>query len=419
MAKKFFPKKRARKMTGGRRRLQPSALAVGLTAAAVRGIRKGRQRKAKADADAKIILGRKARSNFKSRVSQSDNITTAKAIVIGKPRTVSFQEKISRAIREPLLFKRNYAFSAECVSGRKGWFSMEINRMTSVDLQNDITAYKGEYFTNTGNPEGQVPLNASTDSARFYVDYHSEKFQMVNNSSNSIIGKIHLFAHKRDNSNSYSTDNVPVSPINLMMYYSTSTTNTAIVPGAGAEGAAGNGWAFGTAAGNTNYTGNFHMPGSSINSGGFTASTDPELSPMSYNIADRMGYWFRKVSTSEFSLKPGQQFNSSILFHDLPKIFREEQIQYVHLAGISYCVCVEFRGGIVGSSEAVAGNNVISTGDCQLSVIRESKRIIGVENTLKTKVFLQTAPLATIAIANQVIINSDTGIGLSGAVIDA
>jgi len=409
--KKSAPKKAYRApRRAPRRRLQPTlgAIAATATVAAVKRVYKRKQ-----------IANKKATNAFKNRVTQSENILTAPAVSIGKPRTISFQEKVSRAVRPPLLFKRNFAFSAECVSGRKGWFSMEINRMTSVDLQPDITTYKAEYFTNTFTPDTQVNANSSTDSARFYVDYHSEKIQMVNSSSNSITGKVHLFAHKRDNSNSYGPDAVPISPINLMMLYSTSTTNSSSTPGAGAEGVAGNGWAFGTSPGNTNVTGNYNMPGSSINSGGFTASTDPELSPSSANVADRMGYWFRKVSTTDFSLKPGQQFNSTFLFNDLPKIFREEQLSYVHLAGISYTAVVEFKGGIVGDSTAVTGNNIISTGDCQLSVIRESKRIIGCENTLKTKIYLQTAPLATIAIANQVIINSDTGVGLSGTVIDA
>jgi len=38
---------------------------------------------------------------------------------------------------------------------------------------------------------------------------------------------------------------------------------------------------------------------------------------------------------------------------------------------------------------------------------------------LRSKTVLQTAPLTQILIGNQVIINSDTGVGLSGAVIDA
>jgi len=107
------------------------------------------------------------------------------------------------------------------------------------------------------------------------------------------------------------------------------------------------------------------------------------------------------------------------LFNDLPIISREEQAEFVHIKGVSYSIVVEFQGQMVGSAEATVGNNVISTGSCQLSVIRESQRVLGLKNYLRSKILLQTAPLTQIAIGNQVILNSDTGVALSGAVIDA
>jgi len=366
---------------------------------------------------------RKAKSAFVSRLNQTDGITTAPAVKIGVPRKISFAEKVSKSQRPPLLFKRNYGFSAECISGRKGWFSMEVNVMNDNDLQKDITTYKSQQFSDTTSIDAQITQQAPTDNARFYVDYHSEKIQMMNSSSNSITGKVHLIAHRRDNDNSFSSVGIPITPINLMMYYASATTNSNLSVSAGGAGntesTVGNGWLFSATAGNTNYGGVFNMPGSSINTSGFTASTDPELSLSSNIIKDRMGFWFRKVSTSDFSLKPGQQFNASYIFNDLPKIFREEQVEYVHLAGVSYSIVVEFKAGVVGSSVAISGNNIISTGDAQLSVIRESKRIVGVENYLRPKMLLQTPPLASIAIEAQVIINADTGVGLIGTIVDA
>jgi len=74
---------------------------------------------------------------------------------------------------------------------------------------------------------------------------------------------------------------------------------------------------------------------------------------------------------------------------------------------------------MVGSAVATTGNNIISTGTGQLSVIRESQRVLGLKNYLRPKITLQTAPLATIATADQVIINADTGVQLSGAQVDA
>ena len=391
-----------------RRRLQPvGALLAG---AAVVGKRVYKRRQA-----VRKQVNSTGLRNAALRREQSDNITTAKAVVVGKQRKISFQEKVSRTIAPPLLFKRNYQFSSECVSGRKGFFSMELNVMNTNDLAIDITNYKSQMRTDTATADGSLSLNAVSDGARFYVDSLNEKINMINSSSNSLTGKIHLFAHKRDNDNNYQATGTPITPINLMMYYSTGVI-PALVAGVGNESTIGNGWNFNTAAGVTNYQGVYNMPGSSINAAGNTASTDTQLHPFSHHIKDRVGFWFRKVSSSAFSLKPGQQFNSSFVFNDLPKIFRE-QVDYVHVAGTSFSLVVEFEGQIVGDSTALT--DTISTGTAQLSVIRQSVRILGLENTLKSKIVLQTAPPTTIGNATQIIINPDAGISDTGVELDA
>ncbi len=229
---------------------------------------------------------------------------TSKAVVIGKQRPQTFAEKVSAVDRPPLVFKRNYQFSAECASGRKGWFSMNVNQMLADDLQTDITGYKSTMYTDTVTGDATVAGNAFSDNARFYIDSHKEFIRMVNSPSNSITGKIHLFVHKRDTDTSY--DSAPINPINLMMYYSTNSRSL-LTAGGGGEDVVGRGFAFNTTAGVTNYSGAYNMPGSSINAAGVCASTDPTLSPMSPQIRDRVGFWFRKISTSEYSLKPGQQ----------------------------------------------------------------------------------------------------------------
>lgn len=190
-----------------------------------------------------------------------------------------------------------------------------------------------------------------------------------------------------------------------------------ITSGFGNEATVGNGFAFNTTVGVTNYNGIYNMPGSSINSSQFCASTDPSLSPMSPQIKDRVGYWFRKVGESiSFSLKPGQQMNQNYVFNlDKNKIWRE-QSEFNHIAGISYNIVVEFEGGIVGDSTPTTGDNVVSSGSCQLSVIRENQRVLGIENKYKPKIVLQTAPLTQIATSAQVIINSDTGAQTVGGV---
>jgi hypothetical protein len=359
----------------------------------------------------RIVGPRQARANYQNRLSSSDNITTAKAVIIGKPRSISFSEKVARVERPPLFFKRQFAFSAECVSGRKGWFSMEINSFNANDVLTDITSYKTQYTTDTNTSNPYVLGNSVQDFAQFYIDKLSEKIQMINSSSNSVTGKIHLFAQKRDNDNTYQGA-TPITPINMMMLASQNALPLNVV---GQETTIGNGWAFGITAGNTNYNGVYNMPGSSINASGFTASTDLLLSPSSSHVKDRINFWFRKVATSSFSLKPGQQFNSSYVFNDLPVIHRDQQ-EFIHVAGTSYSLVVEFQAGIVGDSTALS--SAVSTGTGQLSVVREYTRILGLKNVNKSKVVMVTAPLATIADANQVIINPDTGVSDTGVDID-
>ena len=359
----------------------------------------------------KKVGPRVARRNYQARIESSDNVVTVPSVIIGKSRQPSFQERVAATIRPPLTFKRNYQFSAECGSGRKGFFSMNINTMDGNDLLNDITTYKSALSTDTATGDGQIAGNALSDNAQFYIEYHKEVIKMVNSSSNSVIGKIHLFQHKRDTDSAY--DGAGINPINLMMYYTANSTSTNVVPAGGTTG-----FAFtNTAASSTGYQTVFNMPGSSLNSSQtLCASTDTTLSPSSNFIADRMGFWFKKISTSDFSLKPGQQFNSSYVLNlDNNKIHRE-LTKFVHLAKISYSLVVEFQAGIVGDSTVA---NLVSTGTGQLSVIRENFRILGLENKLRRKIMLQTAQLTDIANANQAIINPDTGVADTGVDLEA
>jgi len=408
LGKKMFAKKG--KSAAPRRRLQPAAAAIAGVGGVLlkKGIKRYMAKKAKAG------WANRARARYATaqNLQVSDNITTAKAVVIGKPRAVGFAEKVARVERPPLLFKRQFAFSAECVSGRKGWFSMEINSFNANDVLTDITSYKTQYTTDTNVSNSQVLGNGVQDFAQFYIDKLTERIQMINSSSNSITGKIHLFAQKRDNDNTYQGA-TPITPINMMLLSSTNALPLNVV---GQETTIGNGWAFGITAGNTNYNGVYNMPGSSINAAGFTASTDLQLSPSSAHVKDRINFWFRKVSTSSFSLKPGQQFNSSYVFNDLPVIHRD-QVEFIHVAGTSYSLVVEFQAGVVGDSTALS--SAISTGTGQLSVIREYTRILGLKNANKSKIVMVTAPLATISDATQQIINSDTGILDVGVDTDA
>lgn len=422
MPKKYGPKKRGyakKKSMRGRRRLQPAAVVGGAIVSG--GVAIGKRIYKRRQANNKIAqtaAAKSARSNFRNRLDNSDGITTAKAVVIGKQRIMSFQEKVSQTVRPPLLFKRNYAFSAESTSGRKALFSMDVNIVNNTDLQADITSYKTALTTDTTFASGVQSANGTIDGARFYIDKHTEKIQMMNSSTNSISGRMHLVAYKRDVPGPY--DSALLNPVNMLMYYSTAAPPSQVA-GAGAEQTVGNGWVFNTSGANSvNYSVSKNMPGSSINANGLCAFMDPTLSFSSPHVKEGWNYWFRKVSSIDFALKPGQQLNQQFTFNDLPVFTREEQVSYIHLAGISYSIVVEFQGQIVGSSEGLGvGDGVISIGTGQLSVVRESSRILGMKNTLRSKVILQTSPLATIAANAQQTINPDTGLVDTAAEFDA
>jgi hypothetical protein len=368
-------------------------------------------------ANTALLNRKRARYSRNQRLEMSDNITTASTVVIGKQRKPSFAEAVAMTIRKPLTFKRNWAFNVESTSGRKAWFCMNVNEMTTNDLQIDITTYKSAMTTDTGVGDAQIAVNNLGDDGQFYIDYHKEKIQMVNSSSNSLTGKIHLYCHKRDTDAVY--DSARIDPIAMMMYYS-NNAKSLLTTGVGNETTIGNGWSFNTSTAGSNYSAQYNMPGAPVyNPYGVAAVTDPLLSPNSAHIKDRVGFWFKKVGESiPFSLKPGQQFNSNFVFNlENNKIHRELQ-EFIHMANISYNIVVEFQAGIVGSSDATTGEGQVSIGTAQLSIIRENSRRLGLSNKTKEKIVLQTAPLATIANGFQTIINQDSGISDVGVDID-
>lgn len=250
----------------------------------------------------KRTYGKFARRALASaNLSASDNITALKQTVIGVPRKPSFQEAVLKASVSPILYKRSYQWSSECLGGRKAWFHMELNH-NSNDIGEDVNAtYRPNLTSDTSVADPQLAGAGVSDRQRFYVDYMSSKLQFMNSGTNALTGKIHLFAYKRDCATDY--NGVPINPINMMMFYS-SFAHPIVVTGQ--EFTVGNGWVFDTATANYNYTSNYNMPGSSLNASGACAFTDLALTPSSSHVKKDLSYWFKLVKTDAFSLKAGQ-----------------------------------------------------------------------------------------------------------------
>lgn len=363
-----------------------------------------------------------AQRNFNNRVQQSDNITNAPVFKIGVSKKLGFQDKVLRINNPPVIFKRQYSFSSEVSSGRKGFFGIPINKLnssvvtgTTADLYSDIMSQAARFTTDTAASDPTV-YTAGQINNKFYIDYLSEKLQMVNSGSNSLTGKVSLFAYKQNTKSTFTNVSVPMTPINLMMLAS---TNNLVAYQTATEAVAGNGWTFDTVTSGVNYTANYDMPGSVLNTGGATAQTDLDLQPMSRHIKEFMSYYFSLVKEFSFSLKPGQQLNHWTIFNDLPDVLREAQ-DMTYLKGISFYLVVEFQAGVVGDATVTTGDNVISTGSGQLSCIVEEKRIVGYRGRQQNgKLVMITAPLAGIAKSAQYIINPDTGVADTGYDEDA
>lgn len=426
-----FMKPRRRPKTSGRRRLQPTdapAYTLGQPVRnAVRAVAQGTGalKNVLKTQYSKLRYGRRplykgeAKRNFINRLQNTDNIITAPAIKIGTPREISFAEKVNKITSPPVLYKRNYQWSAECNSGRKGIFGIAIN-----DLVASKTAGGGLYedimtqvpvsrlTTNTTTPDPTVIANSvGTTQQKFYVDYLSEKLNMVNSGSNSLTGKIKLWKYKRDAEATFTNTSTPMTPINLAMYASTTNGNTSY--NGNNEGQLGL-YGFDASTAGVNYQANYNMPGSAQNPGGATMYCDLAFDMMGQQIKEFMDYFFKLENTVPFSLKPGQQMNLSIIFNDLP-ILHRSALDMVYVRNTSYYVTVEFNAGIVGDSTATTGDNVVSTGSGQLSCMLTEKRIIGLYQKYNTRLVMPTTAPAGIAKGAQVVINPDTGIQQTGA----
>lgn len=398
--------------TTGRRRLTPGAaiLAGAGLAVAKRGYNRYRQFRDEYKASvrkAQRIQFNKAKARFQARLEQSDNVTTMTAFKVGSQRKLSFDERVQRISRPPIVFKRNYTWSAEVESGRKAFFSIPVNIYGSASaLYADVITNFNRFTTNTNAVDPSIETTTSFSVATMqdnYVDYYSQLLQMVNSGSNSLYGQVELFVAKRDVDNAITNLNLPCDPVNLMMYGS--TANVTKLLGSN-EQIVGQGYAFDTTTVHNDWDANYVMPGSTLNASGVCAQVDPALEVFSLHTKKFVGYYISKVGERKFSLKPGQQVNLRTILNELPVIYRPDQ-EYTYLKGITYHVVVSFRAGIVGDSTLA---NTLSTGSGQLSCIMEEKRVIGLRTAKKPLVVMATPALAAIAKANQQIINPDTGV---------
>lgn len=395
-----------------RRRLQPGVLMAGAGLALAKKGRDAYQSYRLGIRRAQRTQWRKAQARATTSIQQSDNITSLAAFKIGTPRPDNFQEKVERIANPPVIFKRQYACSCEVDSGRKAFFGYPINDLNSslsgsqVGLYEDIMVQAGRLTTDTATVNPTISTGGQINN-RFYIDYYSNKLQMINSGTNSLTGKVTLYKYKRDTDIYFTNVTTPMTPINLMGLFS---TNNLTAINSGYEATVGNGWKFDGSTSKSNYNANYTLPGSVLNVGGVCLQTDLDLQPMSKHIQIHSGHFFKEVAQNSFSLKPGQQINQYTIMNDLPDIQRYA-VDMTYIKDTSFYLVVEFQAGIVGDSTPTTGSNIISTGSGQLSCVMEEKRIVGIRGrNTNGKVVMVTQPLTQISKAVQYTINPDTGL---------
>lgn len=127
-------------------------------------------------------------------------------------------------------------------------------------------------------------------------------------------------------------------------------------------------------------------------------------------------YW-RVLKKDSVVMKPGESFKHYFCEHynkqyarfmlqgDLAGITKQHSISYVFV----------LKGQVVGSSIAAT----VSTGDAQVSYVRSTKLQHCFANNIRPRDLLIGTDLANIAVANQLIINTDTGAQKTGYEEDA
>lgn len=127
-------------------------------------------------------------------------------------------------------------------------------------------------------------------------------------------------------------------------------------------------------------------------------------------------YW-RVLKKDSVVMKPGESFRHYFCEHynkqyarfmlqgDLAGITKQHSISYVFV----------LKGQVVGSSIAAT----VSTGDAQVSYVRSTKLQHCFANNIRPRDLLIGTDLANIAVANQLIINTDTGAQKTGYEEDA
>jgi len=362
---------------------------------------------------------RRSLNRGKTRPSSGGRLTRSRGLSIGKRRKQSFRQLLQSTINPPMCFNSKWNFQMDCDSGRTCAVGIPVLTGALFGPLFDQLAASVISDTLVTSPT----LGTGTQlQQKCIIDKYLSKLSFYNSSTNACKCKLVWYRPKFDFPHYFkdpSSNNIPNTPINMLMYASTINQPKFVSGSVASLGLVGNGIVFNnssTVIGNNWYTDYNHAGAPYYNTANTTASQgtinnvaqlDPSLVPGSPQVRGFVNRFWRTVKAETFDLEPGVEYRTSLSMKNrIPlnsvdfsgeiKTFKNSTV-----IGVLYVL-----GQTVWSN--VALNSTITTGSSQILVRREDTcqmKIDTIKNTVRVNMTNQLEQLPDL---QQSVINTTT-----------
>lgn len=362
------------------------------------------------------IRGRKRklpRSMGAMAAATGATIKTSPGLVLGQKKKLSLSQKMERIDNPPIKFDSKWTFQMDCTSGRV--CAAQIPVMTRVFINQMYPQLYNDAVTDTLTlPPTLAPFTAnnippSVNNAQYQalIEDSRTRLKFYNSSTNTMRCRLVWYKPNNDFDGSYmSYGSNTYDPLNMLMIAANNAQ--ALYPVVPYTATGGNIFT------SAQYTANFDHAGSpltgTLTTGNNVTSTvatlDPSLVPGSVEVRRQFSKFWKTLKSQDFTLEPGHQFNTSLTLRN--KILRNGFDDYdVYYRKDCSIVGVVYVMGQIVFASGVA-DNTITTGDSQLSVMREDTCTMRPMVTKSTRRVNLTADFAVLNNTQQSIINTQT-----------
>jgi len=335
----------------------------------------------------------------------SGKIRSGPGLRIGKHLRETPRMKISAIMNPPTRFDSKWTFQAECQSGRVSAFSIPVMTQTlQTPMFSQIWSNLTSDVAGAYNPSMAAPGSTNAIQYKTLIKDYRSTLKFYNSSTNTARCRLVWYKPARDMDSVYDLYGAnSFDPINMLMI--ASNNSNAISP---PYSLVDSGIQFTS----TDYNANYNHAGSNLtgptttqsNTNNVVAFLDPSLVPGSPQVRSQFSHFWTTLKSEDFTLEPGNQYNTSLTMRNriIQKGYEESEIMYRRdstVIGVVYVL-----GQIVFAD--IVGNNTISTGSTQISVIREDTCSVRPLITKRIVRMNLTSPFIRLSTADQAIINT-------------